>query len=152
MYVYNKERRRKCGFCALLVLATLEVSCNFMQIGKQQKVTVMLTSLFDLLSMLFLPQRIYYEKNQAHDNEAKDEGIITRTQILEQLKHILACGCWADHVLIEKNCLSVMLTEARHSSQTQHGLSWCFTQTTHTKHLEKLVQVLHSSELHLDDT
>lgn len=66
--MYNKERRRKCGFCALLVLATLEVFCNFMQIGKQQKVTVTLTSSSDLLSMLLPPQSIYYGKDQAHDN------------------------------------------------------------------------------------
>lgn len=62
-----KEKRKKCGFCALLVLAILEVFCDFMQMGKQQKVTVMLKSLFDLLSMLFLTQNIYYGKNQACD-------------------------------------------------------------------------------------
>lgn len=144
-----KEKRKKCGFCALLVLAILEVFCDFMQMGKQQKVTVMLKSLFDLLSMLFLTQNIYYGKNQACDKWAKGEGIITRTQIPEQLKHILNHGCWADRVLTERNYLSVMLTGARHGSQIQHGLSWCFTQTTCIKHLEKLVQVLHSSELHI---
>jgi len=63
----HKERKRKCGVCALLMLAILDMFSKFLQIGKWQKVTILLTSLFDFVSMLFLPQRTYPGKNQTHN-------------------------------------------------------------------------------------
>lgn len=53
------------------MLAILDVFSKFLQIGKWQKVTVLLTSLFDFVSMLFLPKELTLEKIRPIINEAK---------------------------------------------------------------------------------
>lgn len=114
----SKERGRKCGVCALLMLAILDVFGKFLQIGKWQKVTVLLTSLFDMCPCCSYLKELTLEKNQTRNKRSKGwKNKITSTQILERFNHILTFACWDNCILIAKKYLSVTLAGARHGSQ-----------------------------------